>query len=1767
MDFAQKDDIKESIREKEENSDVEQKIKKRETEQEEVNSRNIRENNEDLDVEQKIKKKETAQEIVIPRNNREKEENSIIGQKIQKKEDAQEEVIPRNIREQIKNQIEDWEKNDKMFVCTRASDYVIECLKNKHCVTLTAPSGVGKSFISRHTALILQKEGYNIIPVYSPQNISDYFQPGKKTVFIIDDICGNFIANQVEILSWRELLPVVNRIIADKSCKIIVSCRLQVYKDGGFNILLPFKSCECNLISDNLRLTPEEKTSIVRSYIDTSKLDIGEICQTSDCFPLLCYLYHEKNCSDVKEFFRNPFGVYKNELDILSMNGEGGNIKMCSLALCVLFNNKLEEEWFQGEVTDEQQYLIEDINDTCDFRIGTSKEKLKKALDNLDGTFVITKNGIYRAAHDKLFDFLAHYVGHKMTKCLIDHGDSHLVHERCIWRKSPDHKNSNIDFIIEIHDDYLESYIKRFIKDWSAGNVVVVFGSYNFRVPSFRQQLLQYLIQLDNSEQVVLANTKDTLLPKENCGSGSTPLICTCNDGYTDMVQWILNNDVDVDQSRIDGNTGLIIACRQGHVDIVRLLLQKNPIIDLCNQNEIEALNWACYKGYTSIVNMLLEKNPNVDLCNLNGITALNWACYKGYNIIVNMLLQKNPNVDLCSIDGRSPLFMASQRGHTDIVRVLLKKNANVNLCTSDGRSPLHIASQNRHTDIVRLLLEKNPNVDLCTNNGKTALTLACGKGYPAIVNMLLDKNPNFDVCVSDGCSPLYMANQNGERMIECFIDYGDSYFVHESFIWQISPDDKNSKIDFFIQIPNDYLESYLNRFIKDWSAGNVIIVFESSNMKVSSFRQHLLQYLTQLENSKQVALANTKNTVFPKHNSGIGSTPLICTCNAGYTDMLLWILNNNVDMDHSRIDRTTGLIMACQEGHVDIVRLLLRENPNVDLCDLNGITALNWACDKGYTIIVNMLLEKNPDVNLCSSDGHSPLYIASQKGYTDIVRLLLDKNPNVHLGSRDGRSPLCIACQNKHTDIVRLLLEKNPDVDLCNNKGKTALFLACGKGYPAIVNMILRKNSNFDVCVSDGCSPLYLANQNGKKMIDCFIDHGDSSFVHERFIWKISPDDKNSKIDFFIKIPDEYLKSYLKRFIKDWSVGNLKVVFESSNIKVSSFRQQLLQYLVQLDKSEQVALANTKDTVFPKHLFGSNNTPLISSCNQGYTDMVQWILNNDVDVDQCRDDKVTGLIMACHEGHVDIVRLLLQENPNVDLCDMNGNTALLWACFKGYANIVNMLLERNPNVDLFSSDGRSPLYMASQKGHTDIVRLLLDQNPNVDQCSSDGRSPLCIASQQGHTDIVRLLLDKNPNVDLCDSDSCSPLSMSSLNGHTDIVRLLLEKNPNVDLCTHYGKTALNLACDNGYTAIVNKLLDKNPNVDLCDSDGCSPLYTASQKGYTDIVRLLLDKHPNVHLGSRDGHRPLYIASQKGYTAIVRLLIHNNPNVDLCDNDGCSPLSKASLNGHTDIVRLLLDKNPNVDLCDSDGCSPLSMASQNGHTNIVRLLLEQNPNVDLCGNHCLTPLIHLCKRDDTSVVKLLLRHKPAINFQTLLGGNALHFSVMNGNIEITQLLLENNADCNVCVHSKQTITDAIYTLSPPALDRFKQTLFVNFLEDTLSNVADYVSKKSEDYTFDVWAGSSPLHIACFFGTIDIVDCLLGYNANINMTKEDGTTPLIYACEVGHEDVVRLLLDKGADTEILRLDRKSALNIATDNGHKSIVPMITKHLKGENNASK
>ncbi|XP_063438380.1 ankyrin repeat domain-containing protein 29-like [Mytilus trossulus] len=221
---------------------------------------------------------------------------------------------------------------------------------------------------------------------------------------------------------------------------------------------------------------------------------------------------------------------------------------------------------------------------------------------------------------------------------------------------------------------------------------------------------------------------------------------------------------------------------------------------------------------------------------------------------------------------------------------------------------------------------------------------------------------------------------------------------------------------------------------------------------------------------------------------------------------------------------------------------------------------------------------------------------------------------------------------------------------------------------------------------------------------------------------------------------------------------------------------------------------------------------------------------------------------------------------------------------------------------------------------------------------------------------------------------------------------------------------------------MVQWMLHNDVDVDQCRDTGASGLFMASQEGHTDIVTLLLERNHDVNVCTNDNCSPLLQASQNGHTDIVKLLLERNPDINLCDKDGKSPLLKASTYGHTDIVNLLLKRNPDVNLYNKNGFSPLIKASLNGHTDIVRLLLERNSYP--CDN---TPLGTSCVNNNISIsnspslVQSLMKHKPDVNAQTYDGGNALYFSAFHGNLKITKLLLENDADCDICTYSFKPI--------------------------------------------------------------------------------------------------------------------------------------------------
>ncbi|CAC5359142.1 unnamed protein product [Mytilus coruscus] len=300
------------------------------------------------------------------------------------------------------------------FVPTKASKYVLKCLKDKNCVTVVGSPGVGKTAITRHVALHLTGMGYAVIPITDPRDIRDFYKPGQRSVFVIDHIGGKFTANKQMIDSWEPLMGVVEQILSD-NCKIVLSCRSQVYKDKKFNVLVPFKSCECNV--NILRFSPSERKNIAKAHLGNYDHKIIKISDY-DFFPLLCVICSKQGIIDIEKFFYLSFVVLEKELNSLWDQGKVGRCQICALALCVINDNELQEKYLTSKESS-ARHVIDDVAEACGLNRGISLVKIKDEMDTLVGTYLTKINGIYTAIHNKVFDFLVYYCSTKILGCLI----------------------------------------------------------------------------------------------------------------------------------------------------------------------------------------------------------------------------------------------------------------------------------------------------------------------------------------------------------------------------------------------------------------------------------------------------------------------------------------------------------------------------------------------------------------------------------------------------------------------------------------------------------------------------------------------------------------------------------------------------------------------------------------------------------------------------------------------------------------------------------------------------------------------------------------------------------------------------------------------------------------------------------------------------------------------------------------------------------------------------------------------------------------------------------------------------------------------------------------------------------------------------------------------------------------------------------------------------------------------------------------------------
>ena len=104
----------------------------------------------------------------------------------------------------------------------------------------------------------------------------------------------------------------IQSLLDNKHCKIISTCRLQIFNGVRFRGLPFFKYCECNLNSSELCLTSEERSNLALKYFEGKAGEVSAFLEEHDFFHC-CVLYSKKTIVVILNLFLKNHLIFTRE--------------------------------------------------------------------------------------------------------------------------------------------------------------------------------------------------------------------------------------------------------------------------------------------------------------------------------------------------------------------------------------------------------------------------------------------------------------------------------------------------------------------------------------------------------------------------------------------------------------------------------------------------------------------------------------------------------------------------------------------------------------------------------------------------------------------------------------------------------------------------------------------------------------------------------------------------------------------------------------------------------------------------------------------------------------------------------------------------------------------------------------------------------------------------------------------------------------------------------------------------------------------------------------------------------------------------------------------------------------------------------------------------------------------------------------------------------------------------------------------------------------
>ncbi|XP_062567909.1 uncharacterized protein LOC134230148 [Saccostrea cucullata] len=613
----------------------------------------------------------------------------------------------RNLRENTMNLVEKWKTETEVFYKTRGTEEVLEKIKTKNNVMIVGNSGTGKTATMKYVSLLLEKEGYEIFPISSANDI--FFQrfSGRKQLFIIDDIIGKYKVDNIALELWEKTNNRLELIFKGKDAKMICTLRRNLQKEiGELSISAVFNSTIVYLGSIDLALSLNERKGIFTKYMleqnrqgDIGTEEIEMICRCNYAFPLLCELFFSNSefFKRKAKFFDNPSIIFREELDRLQKKN---NEVYCALVLNVIFVKKTLQQIFDITCDLPRKDDFFKILRACEVSETIPRKRLYRKLLSVSGSFVRSDDP-FVFIHDRLEESITYHFASCYPEIMLSCCKREFILERVRIHKC----HEDDDNVLIIERSLYRSFSKRTLAEIVDGKFRDVLLSDPLQNRDFVNYFITFLqesnISLNKLKQLPCSDTlpqKMQQIGKDSANITNTnrlALLEVLQRRKSTFIEWLVATGCyilfyHICQSpknifiqlyeNISVVTDLLhLAVLGENLDIIKLLICKGGKIKSCDRYGIPLLCKIAKTNNCDIANLLLENGADIEQKDeVLGWTACFVATWFGKIEMLDLLLSKGSDANRFDLQQRTPLIIAVLRNNEQAVSVLLRYGASI---------------------------------------------------------------------------------------------------------------------------------------------------------------------------------------------------------------------------------------------------------------------------------------------------------------------------------------------------------------------------------------------------------------------------------------------------------------------------------------------------------------------------------------------------------------------------------------------------------------------------------------------------------------------------------------------------------------------------------------------------------------------------------------------------------------------------------------------------------------------------------------------------------------------------------------------------------------------------------------------------------------------------------------------------------------------------------------------------------------------------------